>query len=167
MAILVYGNFIRVWWEKEAAIQGSCMKQLFLCNSSHEGMCAYSNSIRKCKLKISQHPSQCYCQLPQNSSRKPVGRFDKRNSLTISFGLQVFGLCYRWSSQSYQDTKEPTPLTAEAFDIRVGRHESFRTLRQRAIRESIGFEVIEHSSFPRSDGNNYITVINPMIPIII
>ena len=79
MEILVYGIFIRVWREKEV-IQGSCMKQLFLRNGSHEGMCAYSNSIRKCKLKISQHPSQYYCQLPQNSSRKPVGRFDKRNS---------------------------------------------------------------------------------------
>ena len=46
-------------------------------------------------------------------------------------------------------TKEPTPLIAEAFDIRAGLHESFRTLRQRAIRKSIGFEFIEYSNFPR------------------
>lgn len=70
MAMLVYEIFIRVWREKEAAIQGSRVKQLFLRNVSHEGkgMCAYSNSIRKYKPKISQHPSQCYCQLPENSS---------------------------------------------------------------------------------------------------
>ncbi|OCL00687.1 uncharacterized protein K441DRAFT_672342 [Cenococcum geophilum 1.58] len=38
--------------------------------------------------------------------------------------------------------KEPTPLIAKAYDIRAGLHETFRTLGQRAIRKSIGFEVI-------------------------
>lgn len=37
MTRLVYGNFIRVWREKEAAMQESRMKRLLLLNLSHEG----------------------------------------------------------------------------------------------------------------------------------
>lgn len=37
MARLVYGNFIRVWREKEAALRDTRMKRLLMLNASHEG----------------------------------------------------------------------------------------------------------------------------------
>jgi hypothetical protein len=37
MTRLVYGNFIRVWREKEASLHESRMKRLLLLNASHEG----------------------------------------------------------------------------------------------------------------------------------
>jgi hypothetical protein len=37
MIRLVYGNFIRVWREKEASLHESRMKRLLLLNASHEG----------------------------------------------------------------------------------------------------------------------------------
>jgi hypothetical protein len=37
MIRLVYGNFIRVWRDKEASLHESRMKRLLLLNASHEG----------------------------------------------------------------------------------------------------------------------------------
>jgi len=37
MTRLVYGNFIRVWREKETTLHESRMKRLLLLNLSHEG----------------------------------------------------------------------------------------------------------------------------------
>jgi hypothetical protein len=38
MTRLVYGNFIRVWREKETTLQESRLKRLLLLNLSHEGI---------------------------------------------------------------------------------------------------------------------------------
>jgi hypothetical protein len=46
MTRLVYGNFIRVWREKETTLHESRMKRLLLLNLSHEGTDPFSNTIR-------------------------------------------------------------------------------------------------------------------------
>ncbi len=38
MAQLVYGSFIRVWREKEAAVKETRLKRLLLHDASHQGM---------------------------------------------------------------------------------------------------------------------------------
>lgn len=41
---LVYGKFIEVWRQKEAALQNSQLTKLLLANASHESKCLSSSS---------------------------------------------------------------------------------------------------------------------------
>lgn len=52
MTRLVYGNFIRVWREKEAALHESRLKRLLLLNLSHEGPKSSGQPVIESKILI-------------------------------------------------------------------------------------------------------------------
>jgi hypothetical protein len=67
MTRLVYGNFIRVWREKEASVHESRIKRLLLLNASHESTSKLMLRVffREVLLTyVSKNSFECGCELP-------------------------------------------------------------------------------------------------------
>ncbi|OCL13680.1 phytochrome-like protein [Glonium stellatum] len=132
MARLVYGNFIKVWREKEVALQDSRMKQLLLRNVSHEVRTPLNAIVNYLEMALES---------PLDDSTRET--LSLSHSASKSLVYVIDDLLHLTGSK-----KEPTSLIAEAFNIRTALHETCQPLRQRAIQKSISFEVVEHPNFP-------------------
>lgn len=63
---LLYGRFIEIWRQKEAASQNNRMTRLLIRNSAHEGLCL--SSTKRFLLIISSNASQPNSQLPRDGT---------------------------------------------------------------------------------------------------
>lgn len=149
MTRLVYGNFIRVWREKEAALQDTRMKRLLMLNASHEGKPhprIRTNVWLKRTVRTLLNILVNYLEL---ASERPLDKPTKEilsMSHTASKSLIYFidDLLHLTGNRD-----GPIPPLEEAFDIRLGLQHTLEQLRQHAVRKSLAFEVFVHPEFPR------------------
>ncbi|OQV11121.1 Response regulator receiver domain-containing protein isoform 1 [Cladophialophora immunda] len=132
MARLVYGNFIRVWREKEAALQDTRMKRLLMLNASHEVRTLLNilvNYLEMASERPLDKPTKEILSMSHTASKSLIYFIDDLLHLTGS-------------------RDGPIPPLQEAFDIRLGLQQTLEQLRQHAARKSLAFEVFIHPEFP-------------------
>ncbi|KIW69483.1 hypothetical protein PV04_05358 [Phialophora macrospora] len=133
MARLVYGNFIRVWREKEAAIQDTRMKRLLMLNASHEVrtlLNAMVNYLEMASERPLDKPTKEILSMSHSASKSLIYFIDDLLHLTGG-------------------RDGPVPPLEEAFDIILGLQQTLEQFRKPAARKSLTFEVVVHPEFPR------------------
>ncbi|KAF2795525.1 phytochrome-like protein [Melanomma pulvis-pyrius CBS 109.77] len=133
MTRLVYGNFIRVWREKEADMQESRMKRLLLVNLSHElrtPLNAVVNYLEIAMEKRLEESTRAILSLSHDASKSLIYVIDDLLNLTAG-------------------AKQPTPLANLAFDLPKGLQSILDQLQSHVHHKLLTFDVITDIDFPR------------------
>jgi len=131
---LVYGKFIEVWRQKEAALQSSQLTRLLLANSAHEVRTPLNAIINY--LEIALEGSL------DTETRENLARSHSASKSLIYVINDLLDLT---------KTEEGGPLIkGESFDLSSTIVEATDMFRNDAKRKGIGYEVIEHPGLPKS-----------------
>lgn len=131
---LVYGKFIEVWRQKEAALQNSQLTRLLLANSAHEVRTPLNAIINY--LEIALEGSL------DSETRENLSRSHSASKSLIYVINDLLDLT---------KTEEGGPLVkGETFDLRDTIKEATDMFRGDARRKNIGYEVVEHPGLPGS-----------------
>jgi light-regulated signal transduction histidine kinase (bacteriophytochrome) len=129
---LVYGKFIEVWRQKEAALQSSQLTRLLLANSAHEVRTPLNAIINY--LEIALEGSL------DTETRENLARSHSASKSLIYVINDLLDLT---------KTEEGASLIkGESFDLPATIKEATDMFRGDAKRKSIGYEVIEHPGLP-------------------
>ncbi|KAF2202807.1 hypothetical protein GQ43DRAFT_368279 [Delitschia confertaspora ATCC 74209] len=130
---LVYGKFIDVWRQKEAALQSSQLTRLLLANSAHEVRTPLNAIIN-------------YLEIALEGSIDPETRENLARSHSASKSL-IYVIN---DLLDLTKTEEGGPLIkGEEFDLGGTLHEATDMFRGDAKRKNITYEVIEHHGLPK------------------
>ncbi|RYP25327.1 hypothetical protein DL767_008449 [Monosporascus sp. MG133] len=130
---LVYGKFIEVWRQKEAALQGSHLTKLLLANSAHEVRTPL-NAIINC-LEIAMEGSL------DQETRENLARSHSASKSLIYVINDLLDLT---------KTEEGQELVKdEILDLPACLREATDPFKADAKRKGIAYEVTEHPSLPR------------------
>ncbi|KAH7069888.1 hypothetical protein BKA63DRAFT_91077 [Paraphoma chrysanthemicola] len=131
---LVYGKFIEVWRQKEAALQSSQLTRLLLANSAHEVRTPLNAIINY--LEIALEGSL------DNETRENLARSHSASKSLIYVINDLLDLT---------KTEEGGPLIkGEAFDLKATVKEATDVYRNDAKRKNISYDVTEHPGLPKS-----------------
>ncbi|KAF2624531.1 hypothetical protein BU25DRAFT_155023 [Macroventuria anomochaeta] len=131
---LVYGKFIEVWRQKEAALQNSQLTRLLLANSAHEVRTPLNAIINY--LEIALEGSL------DSETRENLARSHSASKSLIYVINDLLDLT---------KTEEGGPLIkGESFDLSATIKEATDMFRGDARRKNIDYEVIEHDGLPKS-----------------
>lgn len=131
---LVYGKFIEVWRQKEAALQNSQLTRLLLANSAHEVRTPLNAIINY--LEIALEGSL------DSETRENLSRSHSASKSLIYVINDLLDLT---------KTEEGGPLVkGESFDLRATIQEATDMFRNDAKRKNIDYEVIEHEDLPKA-----------------
>ncbi|KAF2026590.1 hypothetical protein EK21DRAFT_73843 [Setomelanomma holmii] len=129
---LVYGKFIEVWRQKEAALQSSQLTRLLLANSAHEVRTPLNAIINY--LEIALEGSL------DTETRENLARSHSASKSLIYVINDLLDLT---------KTEEGGPLIkGESFDLNATVKEATDMFRNDAKRKNIGYEVTEHPGLP-------------------
>jgi light-regulated signal transduction histidine kinase (bacteriophytochrome) len=129
---LVYGKFIEVWRQKEAALQSSQLTRLLLANSAHEVRTPLNAIINY--LEIALEGSL------DTETRENLARSHSASKSLIYVINDLLDLT---------KTEEGGPLIkGESFDLKATIKEATDMFRNDAKRKNIGYEVVEHPGLP-------------------
>lgn len=129
---LVYGKFIEVWRQKEAALQNSQLTRLLLANSAHEVRTPLNAIINYLEIALE-------------------GTLDveTRENLVRSHSASKSLIYVINDLLDLTKTEEGGPLIkGESFDLKATIKEATDVFRNDAKRKKIGYEVVEHSGVP-------------------
>ncbi|KAL5118617.1 hypothetical protein ACEQ8H_003468 [Pleosporales sp. CAS-2024a] len=130
---LVYGKFIEVWRQKEAALQSSQLTRLLLANSAHEVRTPLNAIINY--LEIALEGSL------DTETRENLARSHSASKSLIYVINDLLDLT---------KTEEGGPLIkGESFDLKATVQEATDMFRNDAKRKSISYEVHEHPGLPK------------------
>jgi light-regulated signal transduction histidine kinase (bacteriophytochrome)/CheY-like chemotaxis protein len=130
---LVYGKFIEVWRQKEAALQSSQLTRLLLANSAHEVRTPLNAIINY--LEIALEGSL------DSETRENLARSHSASKSLIYVINDLLDLT---------KTEEGGPLIkGESFDLKSTVAEATDMFRNDAKRKGIGYEVVEHPGLPK------------------
>ncbi|KAF1850226.1 uncharacterized protein K460DRAFT_350306 [Cucurbitaria berberidis CBS 394.84] len=130
---LVYGKFIEVWRQKEAALQNSQLTRLLLANSAHEVRTPLNAIINYLEIALEGSLDQ--------ETRENLGRSHSASKSLIYVINDLLDLT---------KTEEGGPLVkGESFDLCATIKEATDMFRNDAKRKNIGYEVIEHPGLPK------------------
>lgn len=149
MTRLVYGNFIRVWREKEADLQESRMKRVLLVNLSHEcelgipliGLSDAKQVVRT-PLNAVVNFLEMAMEKTRNKSIEPI--LSMSHNATKSLIYVIDDLLNLTAG-----AKQPTPLAHQAFDLRKGLNSIIDQFQSHAHQKMLTFDVITDIDFPR------------------
>lgn len=131
---LVYGKFIEVWRQKEAALQNSQLTRLLLANSAHEVRTPLNAIINY--LEIALEGSL------DSETRENLSRSHSASKSLIYVINDLLDLT---------KTEEGGPLIkGESFDLSATIKEATDMFRGDARRKNIDYEVVEHPGLPKS-----------------
>lgn len=131
---LVYGKFIEVWRQKEAALQSSQLTRLLLANSAHEVRTPLNAIINY--LEIALEGSL------DTETRDNLARSHSASKSLIYVINDLLDLT---------KTEEGGPLIkGETFDLKATFKEATDMFRNDARRKNISYEVFEHPGLPKS-----------------
>ncbi|KAJ4983961.1 Cyanobacterial phytochrome B [Stagonosporopsis vannaccii] len=131
---LVYGKFIEVWRQKEAALQNSQLTRLLLANSAHEVRTPLNAIINY--LEIALEGSL------DSETRENLSRSHSASKSLIYVINDLLDLT---------KTEEGGPLVkGESFDLSATIKEATDMFRNDAKRKNIDYEVVEHEGLPKS-----------------
>lgn len=130
---LVYGKFIEVWRQKEAALQSSQLTRLLLANSAHEVRTPLNAIINY--LEIALEGSL------DSETRENLARSHSASKSLIYVINDLLDLTKTEEGGSL--------IKGEAFDLMVTIKEATEMFQNDAKRKNIGYEVIEHPGLPK------------------
>lgn len=129
---LVYGKFIEVWRQKEAALQNSQLTRLLLANSAHEVRTPLNAIINY--LEIAMEGAL------DSETRENLSRSHSASQSLIYVINDLLDLT---------KTEEGGPLVkGESFALKDTIREATDMFRKDAQRKNIGYELIEHPGLP-------------------
>jgi light-regulated signal transduction histidine kinase (bacteriophytochrome)/CheY-like chemotaxis protein len=129
---LVYGKFIEVWRQKEAAVQSSQLTRLLLANSAHEVRTPLNAIINYLEIAMEGALDQ--------ETRENLSRSHSASKSLIYVINDLLDLT---------KTEEGGPLIkGESFDLKDTIREATDMFQNDAKRKNIGYEVIEHPGLP-------------------
>lgn len=131
---LVYGNFIRVWRDKEAALHETRMKRLLMVNLSHEirtPLNAVVNYLEIALESVGEPDIRDFLKLSQSASKSVIFVLDELLHLTGAVKHQ------------------PTPLVHIPFNLWEDVRSTLDPLRAHALRKNLTFEIIQDMDFPQ------------------
>ncbi|KAL6709884.1 hypothetical protein ACN47E_000669 [Coniothyrium glycines] len=130
---LVYGKFIEVWRQKEAALQSSQLTRLLLANSAHEVRTPLNAIINYLEIALEG--------VLDTETRENLSRSHSASKSLIYVINDLLDLT---------KTEEGGPLIkGESFDFRATIKEATDVFRNDAKRKNLEYEVIEHPGLPR------------------
>lgn len=130
---LVYGKFIEVWRQKEAALQSSQLTRLLLANSAHEVRTPLNAIINYLEIALEG--------TLDHETRENLARSHSASKSLIYVINDLLDLT---------KTEEGGPLIkGEAFDLKGTLKEATDMFVGDAKRKSLSYEVIEHPGLPR------------------
>ncbi|KAJ4378017.1 hypothetical protein N0V83_000847 [Neocucurbitaria cava] len=130
---LVYGKFIEVWRQKEAALQSSQLTRLLLANSAHEVRTPLNAIINYLEIALEGSLDQ--------ETRENLARSHSASKSLIYVINDLLDLT---------KTEEGGPLIkGESFDLTATIKEATDMFRNDAKRKNIEYEVIEHPGLPK------------------
>lgn len=130
---LVYGKFIEVWRQKEAALQNSRLTRLLLANSAHEVRTPLNAIINYLEIALEGSLDQ--------ETRDNLARSHSASKSLIYVINDLLDLT---------KTEEGTDLTTdEIFDLPACIKEATEPFEKDAKRKNIGYEVIDHPGLPK------------------
>ncbi|EDU49544.1 phytochrome E [Pyrenophora tritici-repentis Pt-1C-BFP] len=130
---LVYGKFIEVWRQKEAALQSSQLTRLLLANSAHEVRTPLNAIINYLEIALEG--------ALDTETRENLSRSHSASKSLIYVINDLLDLT---------KTEEGGPLIkGESFDFQETIKEATDMFRNDAKRKSIKYEVIEHPGLPK------------------
>jgi light-regulated signal transduction histidine kinase (bacteriophytochrome) len=130
---LVYGKFIEVWRQKEAALQSSQLTRLLLANSAHEVRTPLNAIINY--LEIALEGSL------DTETRENLARSHSASKSLIYVINDLLDLTKTEEGGSL--------IKGESFDLNATIKEATDMFRGDAKRKSIGYEVVEHPGLPK------------------
>ncbi|CAA9966104.1 Bacteriophytochrome [Pyrenophora teres f. maculata] len=148
---LVYGKFIEVWRQKEAALQSSQLTRLLLANSAHEVRTPLNAIINYLEIALEG--------ALDTETRENLSRSHSASKSLIYVINDLLDLVSpppqnardRRSRNSQTKTEEGGPLIkGESFDFQETIKEATDMFRNDAKRKSIKYEVIEHPGLPKN-----------------
>ncbi|KAF1829516.1 hypothetical protein BDW02DRAFT_145812 [Decorospora gaudefroyi] len=129
---LVYGKFIEVWRQKEAALQSSQLTRLLLANSAHEVRTPLNAIINYLEIALEG--------ALDHETRENLSRSHSASKSLIYVINDLLDLT---------KTEEGGPLIkGESFDLKDTVKEATDMFRNDAKRKNIGYEVVEHPGLP-------------------
>jgi light-regulated signal transduction histidine kinase (bacteriophytochrome) len=130
---LVYGKFIEVWRQKEAALQSSQLTRLLLANSAHEVRTPLNAIINY--LEIALEGSL------DTETRENLARSHSASKSLIYVINDLLDLTKTEEGGSL--------IKGESFDLKATLKEATDMFRNDAKRKNIGYEVTEHPGLPK------------------
>ncbi|KAK3956756.1 hypothetical protein QBC32DRAFT_202007 [Pseudoneurospora amorphoporcata] len=130
---LVYGKFIEVWRQKEAALQSSRLTRLLLANSAHEVRTPLNAIINYLEIALEGSLDQ--------ETRDNLAR---SHSASKSLIYVINDLLDLTKTEEGRDI-----IKDEVFDLLACMREATEPFRHDAKRKGITYEVIEHPGLPR------------------
>ena len=131
---LVYGKFIEVWRQKEAALQNSQLTKLLLANSAHEVRTPLNAIINYLEIAMEGSLDQ---ETRENLSRS--------HSASKSLIYVINDLLDLTKTEASSDL-----VREEAFDLKATYHEAVDVFEGEARRKGLKFEVIERPGLPEA-----------------
>ncbi len=129
---LVYGKFIEVWRQKEAALESSQLTRLLLANSAHEVRTPLNAIINYLEIALEG--------TLDSETRENLARSHSASKSLIYVINDLLDLT---------KTEEGGPLIkGETFDLKATMKEATDMFRNDAKRKNIGYEVTEHLGLP-------------------
>lgn len=130
---LVYGKFIEVWRQKEAALQSSQLTRLLLANSAHEVRTPLNAIINYLEIALEG--------TLDNETRENLARSHSASKSLIYVINDLLDLT---------KTEEGGPLIkGESFDLKATLKEATDMFKGDAKRKNISYDVIEHPGLPQ------------------
>ncbi|KAF2466189.1 uncharacterized protein BDR25DRAFT_345761 [Lindgomyces ingoldianus] len=134
MTRLVYGNFIRVWREKEAALHDSRMKRLLLLNLSHEMRTPLNAVLNYLELALEK---------PLDQDTKEL--LTQSHSASKSLIYVIDDLLHLTGGSNQQ----PLPMVYVTFELPKDIQVTLDQLQKHAVQKSLSFDVITDTNLPR------------------
>ncbi|KAK5123044.1 hypothetical protein LTR16_003885, partial [Cryomyces antarcticus] len=131
---LVYGKFIEVWRQKEAALQNSQLTRLLLANSAHEVRTPLNAIIN-------------YLEIALEGSLDPETRENLAKSHSASKSL-IYVINDLLDLTKTEEGGEL--IKGETFDLKDTLKEATEMFRGDAKRKQITYEIIEHTGLPQN-----------------
>ncbi|KAJ4349633.1 uncharacterized protein N0V89_008249 [Didymosphaeria variabile] len=130
---LVYGKFIEVWRQKEAALQSSQLTRLLLANSAHEVRTPLNAIINYLEIALEGSIDQ--------ETRENLARSHSASKSLIYVINDLLDLT---------KTEEGGPLIkGESFDLKATLTEATNMFMRDAKRKNISYDVVEHPGLPQ------------------
>ncbi|RMZ68738.1 phytochrome-like histidine kinase phy1p [Pyrenophora seminiperda CCB06] len=147
---LVYGKFIEVWRQKEAALQSSQLTRLLLANSAHEVRTPLNAIINYLEIALEgalDTETRENLSRSHSASKSLIYVINDLLDLVSQLHRNLYD-CYLQKSQT--KTEEGGPLIkGESFDFQETVKDATDMFRNDAKRKNIKYEVIEHPDLPK------------------
>lgn len=131
---LVYGKFIEVWRQKEAALQNSRLTRLLLANSAHEVRTPLNAIINYLEIALEGSLDQ--------ETRDNLSRSHSASKSLISVINDLLDL-------TKTEEGNNNLVKDEIFDFQACINEATEPFKKDASRKGIGYQVIEHPGLPK------------------